>query len=61
VIGIVEADANELADAANARSETRRSLDARQARGIDLAEAVEGMGQQRVTRNVGDERRQISP
>ena len=39
VIGVVQADADELADAGDARAEPRRAVDARQRRRIDLPQA----------------------
>jgi hypothetical protein len=54
VVGIVQPDADELADAGDARPEPRRALDQRQGGDVDRAEALDRRRRERVAGNIVD-------
>ncbi|MET3827332.1 hypothetical protein ABIC16_003025 [Sphingomonas sp. PvP055] len=60
VVGIVQADAQELADLADARAEARVAFDRRERLGVELRQIGEDRGRKRGADHVGDLPRQVA-
>jgi hypothetical protein len=60
VVGIIEPDGDEIADAADASADARLALHQRQLFRLELAQLVQARGRQRCTRDVGDHLRQVA-
>ena len=60
MVGVVQADADELADPGDAGADPRSAVDQRQRRRIDLRQPRQRFRQQRVAADVRDDARQIA-
>ena len=60
VVGIIEPDGDEIADAADAGADARLALHQRQLFRLELAQLVKPAGDNAVTRDIGDDLRQVA-